>query len=69
MWDEKFQTNIEVGRGSYDMPEFIDGVTVQCKNCTWYGVSGHCGVMPSEVMSEESWCATDCPKQFFKPKV
>jgi len=68
MYDKKFGINITIGNGTKAMPEFIEGVMVQCKNCGWYSESGHCGVMPSEVMAPESWCATAAPKQFFKPK-
>jgi len=49
-------------------PKYIKGVTVQCKNCGWWGESKHCGVMPSERMEGESWCMTSSPTQFFKPK-
>jgi hypothetical protein len=50
-------------------PGKIKGVTVQCKNCDWWGERGHCGIMPSEVMDGESWCATKDPKFFFKKKI
>ncbi len=54
MYDNKFGINIKIGRGTKTAPEFIEGVTVQCKNCLWWGESKHCGVMPSERMSAES---------------
>lgn len=68
MFDKKFGINITIGKGTKSAPEFIEGITVQCKNCDWWGESHHCGVMPSERMSAESWCRTACPKQFFKPR-
>lgn len=68
MFDKKFNIEIKVGKGSMDYPEYINGVTVQCKNCLWWGKSGHCGVMPSERFEGESWCMTKAPKQFFMPK-
>jgi len=67
MWDKKYKIHITVGRGTKEMPEYIEGMTIQCKNCGWWGDSQHCGVMPSERMGAESWCATVSPKQFFKP--
>jgi len=68
VYDKEFGIHIEPGQGTFDIPEFIEGVTVQCKNCYWWGESKHCGVMHSERFSAESWCSTVCPKQFFKPK-
>jgi len=68
MFDKEFNITIEIGEGTKDMPEFIEGLTVQCKNCHWYSESQHCGVMHSQKMDPDSWCATTCPKQFFKPK-
>jgi len=67
MYDRKFRCNITIGRGTKAMPEFIEGVTVQCKNCKRWKKSEHCSVMLSEKMNSESWCATVSPKQFFKP--
>lgn len=68
MYDREFGISVTIGKGTKASPELIEGLTVQCKNCGWWGGSGHCGVMPSEIMDPESWCATACPKQFFKPK-
>lgn len=53
--------------GENSHPTKIKGVTVQCKNCSWWGERGHCGVMPSEVMDGESWCMTTSPAFFFDP--
>jgi len=68
MYDRIFKCDITIGRGTKAMPEFIKGLTVQCKNCEWFSPSQHCGVMHSQRMNHESWCATASPKQFFKPK-
>lgn len=68
MYDEYLNCEITIGRGTFDNPEFINGVTVQCKNCNHWGESKHCGVMPSERFDGESWCSTSYPKQFFSPK-
>ncbi len=69
MYDRKFKVKITVGKGTFAMPEFIGKLTVQCKNCGWFSESQHCGVMHSQRMTPESWCATASPKQFFKPRV
>ena len=68
MHDKVYNREISIGRGTFIYPEYIEGVTVQCKNCSWHGSSNHCGVMPSERLTPESWCATSSPKQFFTLK-
>lgn len=68
MFSKEYKANIRIGRGTKDFPEFIDGVTVQCKNCIWWSQSKHCGVQHSERLDGESWCSTTCPKQFFKKR-
>lgn len=68
MYNKRYRIKITIGRGTKAAPEFIEGVTVQCKNCQRFSESGHCEVMHSQKMSGESWCATSDPKFFFKPK-
>ncbi len=68
MWDKKFKCNITIGQGTKGRPEFIEDKTVQCKNCARYSESEHCEVIHDLKMTSESWCATACPKQFFKPR-
>jgi hypothetical protein len=66
-FDTIYLINIKVGLGSWEFPQFIEGLTCQCKNCEMHQKRGHCQVT-GEVHNTESWCSTCDPKMFFKPK-
>jgi hypothetical protein len=66
-YDTVYLRNIKVGVSSWSHPQFIEGLTCQCKNCNMLQERGHCQVT-GEVHNTESWCSTCDPKMFFKPK-
>jgi hypothetical protein len=66
-YDTVYLRNIKVGVSSWSHPQFIEGLTCQCKNCEMHQERGHC-MVTSEKHTPESWCSTADPKMFFKPK-